>query len=517
MAALSLLTIIFFLTQEVKEIRIIGNDNLKGIERLLSTQKGQPLNRKAISKDSLTIIKEYEKLGYLWVELTPELIDLGDGVRVEFRIREGKRARIGEVRIIDGESGVATPLVRDGYFTESRINTQIDSLLDWYENNGYPFVSIKPEDFKLKEQKVSYTLKVDRGPKVIITEVDFSGKMNTNPNALRKALGFPKRFLYSENLIKERLKRLKSYEVFLIKNHRVMKRDKAYILNIELEELKSNEVWGGFSYLPPELSGSFHLNFKNILGTLRRAEMGYEKWERNLRFGLNYLEPLGTFSIGINLDHITYDTLYSRTSLFGFSELPKGIFRIKGEIGWERTIPYSQIYWIGSGGSVETMDYPRNPRRGVYGSLLARFGKRNSSEEIRTLLDYEMVLPLYKSLNIFSGLHFRDIHTQDSLNLYDLFSLGGAKSLRGYREFSFFSSRLGWLNNELRLLGRRDSRVFLFWDMGFYKERDYKIKTGYGLGMRVDSRIGVLELDYGIATHTEPLKGKIHISLGGMF
>lgn len=500
------------MTPQVKEIRIIGNDNFKGIEGLLSIQRGKPLNREKIFNDSLNIVKKYTELGYLWIEVIPKLIDLRDGVRVEFEIKEGRRARIGEVRIIDRDD--TTSLTGEGYFTQLRIDTQIDSLLRWYENNGYPFASITPEDFKLKEEKVSYTLKVDRGPEVIIKGIDFSGKLRTNSNALRRALGFPKRFLYSENLIKERLERLKNYDVFLIKDHRVVKRDGDYILNIELEELKSNEVWGGFSYLPSEFSGSFHLNFKNILGTLRRAEVGYEKWERNLRFGLNYLEPLGTFSIGINLDHTTYDTLYSRTSLSGFSELPKGIFRLKGELGWERTIPYSQIYWIGSGGGMETMDYPR---KGVYGSLLARFGRRNSSEEIRTLLDYGMVIPLYKSLNLFSGLHFRDIHTQESLNPYDLFPLGGAKSLRGYREFSFFSPRLGWLNNELRLSGKRDSRAFIFWDMGFYKEKDYKIKTGYGLGMRVNSGIGVLEIDYGIATHTDPLKGKIHISLGGSF
>lgn len=510
------------MTQEVKEIRVTGSYNLREVEEYISIKLNKPLNRKEITEDSAKIIEEYEKNGYLWVQVMPELINLRDGVGVEFKINEGKRAEIGEVRIVDKECSVATSVATKEYsrdfFTELKMKFQIDSLLRWYENNGFPFASVRPEDFRVEERKVSYTLRVDRGPKVMVEGVEFSGNSNSDRNALRRAVGLPKKFLYSEDLIKEKVEKLRGYEIFVIKGYRVFKGDNGYILEIDTDELKGSEIWGSLSYLPSsEFSGSFYLHFKNILGTLRRARISYERWARNLNFGLDYLEPLHTFFLGVNLEHITYDTLYSRTSCFGSAELPKRIFKLKGELGWERTIPYSQIYWVGSGGSIETMDYPLNPKRGLYGNLLARFGKRGSFEEIRSLFDYGMIIPLYKNLNFFSGFHFRDIYTQQSLNTYDLFWLGGAESLRGYRERSFFSKRIGWLNSELRLLGKRESRIFIFWDMGFYRDKNYKTKTGYGLGMRVGSGIGVLEIDYGIATHTDPFKGKVHISLGGRF
>ena len=43
------------------------------------------------------------------------------------------------------------------------------------------------------------------------------------------------------------------------------------------------------------------------------------------------------------------------------------------------------------------------------------------------------------------------------------------------------------------------------------------LKLGYGVGMRLKSRTGLVSMDYGLARGDSILSGKIHVSLGAVF
>jgi hypothetical protein len=43
------------------------------------------------------------------------------------------------------------------------------------------------------------------------------------------------------------------------------------------------------------------------------------------------------------------------------------------------------------------------------------------------------------------------------------------------------------------------------------------LKLGYGVGMRLKSRTGLVSVDYGLARGDSILSGKIHVSLGATF
>jgi outer membrane protein insertion porin family len=104
----------------------------------------------------------------------------------------------------------------------------------------------------------------------------------------------------------------------------------------------------------------------------------------------------------------------------------------------------------------------------------------------------------------------------------DLFRLGGTNSLRGYRENQFLGSRVLWSNLEYRLLLTRRTFAFVFYDTGYYQrmeepekliEKQEAFNMGYGLGLNVETGIGVLAVSFALAKGDSFSEGKIHFGL----
>lgn len=108
----------------------------------------------------------------------------------------------------------------------------------------------------------------------------------------------------------------------------------------------------------------------------------------------------------------------------------------------------------------------------------------------------------------------------------DLFRLGGTNSLRGYREDQFLGNRIFWSNFEYRYLLTRRTYGFLFFDSGYYlrnedlqrniaKQEGFKI--GYGLGLNIETGLGVMSVSFALAKGDSFSEGKIHFGLVNEF
>ena len=81
---------------------------------------------------------------------------------------------------------------------------------------------------------------------------------------------------------------------------------------------------------------------------------------------------------------------------------------------------------------------------------------------------------------------------------------------------------MAWSNLEWRyLLGRR-SRVFLFADGGYFSTQSSALqhnafKLGYGLGFRLETGLGMMGVDYGMAQGEGLMNGKVHVGLVNEF
>jgi outer membrane protein insertion porin family len=191
--------------------------------------------------------------------------------------------------------------------------------------------------------------------------------------------------------------------------------------------------------------------------------------------------------------------------------------------------------------ALDLLDKPDNPRKGIcYRIEIDYSQKRNyptaffvPNQGKTQSADYSMALenylPTLKNQTVFAGVHFKGINSSEKIIPYtDEYKLGGIKSLRGYREEEFSGSTIAWTNMEYRFLLDGDSRFFLFMDYGYFERKvlsddgvAYRRisgqKLGYGAGLRIDSKAGLLGLDYGLGQNDSFSQGKIHFGIINRF
>jgi outer membrane protein insertion porin family len=136
-------------------------------------------------------------------------------------------------------------------------------------------------------------------------------------------------------------------------------------------------------------------------------------------------------------------------------------------------------------------------------------------------LDLQQYFPTWRRQVVAVGLHGAAAWG-NNIPPTELFFLGGANTLRGYDEDWFFGPRRVYANIEYRLLTGRNSQFFAFVDLGAVTKVDAPsvfdpLRAGYGFGLKLESKSGLLRLNYGLAEGSSVLEGKIHVNLGAAF
>jgi outer membrane protein insertion porin family len=114
---------------------------------------------------------------------------------------------------------------------------------------------------------------------------------------------------------------------------------------------------------------------------------------------------------------------------------------------------------------------------------------------------------------MFARLVSEAVFSTGTIPLAELFPLGGATTLRGYREGQFRGERLAFTNLEYRF--GEGGWLFLFDDLGAFYRRDggWAVKNGTGFGLRSQSPLGVVVLSFGVGERLSLEGTRIHISL----
>jgi hemolysin activation/secretion protein len=115
---------------------------------------------------------------------------------------------------------------------------------------------------------------------------------------------------------------------------------------------------------------------------------------------------------------------------------------------------------------------------------------------------------------------------EDSIPRWDLIAVGGANSLRGYREEQFLTPAAWVVQGEWRWLqGEMGSALYLFADAGFisspegrsFEDTFGEFLLGTGVGVRQASKLGILGVEYGVAKGESPLDGRVHLRIDAVF
>ena len=107
-----------------------------------------------------------------------------------------------------------------------------------------------------------------------------------------------------------------------------------------------------------------------------------------------------------------------------------------------------------------------------------------------------------------------------TMPLSQRFSVGGSDSLRGYKDDQFKGNSMLRTTLEYRVPLMKKVQGVLFTDAGYAWDKDTQdafdlglMKYSYGVGLRINSPLGPLRLDYGIGEDG----GRFHFSFGGQF
>ena len=498
---------------------------------------------------------------------------------INVKILEGKRLRFGNVLPIGNTLFSKSEILRElrlkngSYFTKTKLEQGIEKIQYLYSEQGYPKVEIEPTVTNLSpvKGKIDFALKIKEGVKVRLSEIKISGLQKTKPHVVLREIPLKVNEVFNQRKIDQSYHRLRNLGYFHSIQPNLLEAgitEDSIIYNAKVSEARTGRLMGILGYAPPvegadsvpQLTGVVEVSETNLLGTGRNVNF---YWKSGLlkSLSIGYREPW-IFGKPVSLG-IAYHQLKQR-SAFNDTESEERAASVSGNTRFgtfyesQITLGYKQISFGGvtsqmpltnpqnptiSDGNLSIDNQPIQRQRGTKYSIAVRFtrdsrdyylnptqGRRDSIAvelsrsdfKLRKIwLDFQQYFQTWKNQIIAIEIHGAAAW---GINIppTELFYLGGVNTLRGYDEDWFSGPRRVNTIFEYRFLMGRNSQIFAFVDAGSVTFVDRpsvfdKLRVGYGIGARLESKGGIIQLDYGLAAGDSALKGKIHVKLGASF
>ncbi len=561
----------------IRQITFDGIEHLdrKQLSKLIGIDAGQPYLQAEMVAGLNRVLEKYREDGFVFASIEPQVTTIPpDQVQIRFHIHEGTQARTGEITI-EGNHLLSTDVLRRALglrkgtpFSQVIFEGGITKLLALYSEHGYPKAEIEPTNFHLSEEggTVDLHLQIREGNQVRIGEVKLTGLQKTKPEVVLRELLVQTGDVFDQRKIDQSFHRLVNLGYFYEVSPSLLEEGKTpveVVFNAKVTEARTGRFSGVIGYAPPttefegapQLTGVIEATETNLLGTGRGANflwksgllqtlrIGYtEPWAfgKPIEIGVEYSqlkqrnqftdaesnENAASVTVGARFRRLFEGSLgvsYKRIELpAGATPLPATSPFIDSPIT-DGTDPTSQSgvkYGVTLGLTRDSRDYFLNPTRGRLDRVAFEFSRGDF--KLRKLwVDLRGYFPTWRRQVIALGLHGA-VAWGDNIPPTELFYLGGANTLRGYDEDWFFGPRRVYANIEYRLLVGRTSQFFVFTDLGAVTQVDQPtvfdpLRVGYGFGMRLESKGGLLRMDYGLAEGHSALEGKIHVNLGTSF
>lgn len=536
----------------VRQVRVdgahrISEDRVRG---WLMTRAGMPLDSLLLEKDMARILEGYVNEAYWQVSVAFPEVELDRG-RVRFRIEEGRRTHINTVRIT-GNVHVATDSLMSRMFSRSgsplvreSLEFDIEAILGFYENRGYPYCSVAPEVSLLPgSHAAGVRIAVDEGPFVRVDTIRFAGNRITRDETLRREMRMAQGGPYDQRRVDHALRALRRLPFLLDVDAPFLttEPDGRTALVVAVHEAPAGRAEGVVGVAPVSrdgvqgLSGSFATTFVNLLGTGRRANASWSRSGRGASdLDLRYHEPwILRRPLGLEAGLLMRQRPGFAENRMGLGVSLRTAVGARVRLGASRggVRPDSSGASGFEKGRITSLDGAleldrRNDRWNPTSGSLYRVGLvwsrvtqgSGAGRRLRATADLHRILALGQRTVLAASLHGAGI-AETGIGLPDgPFRLGGATSIRGYREEAFLVNRAIWMNLELRLILARRSRAFLFVDSGVLgdaaggERKGLLFPLGFGLGMRTVSRFGTIGMDYGLARTDSPGRGKVHVRM----
>lgn len=563
--------------QTIQKIDVIGAKEFSSSKYINWSKVNIGISFKAELVDTIkyNIKRNLNDLGYfnseLKISVDSLLQDSTYSINLSYNINEGSPSYVNNISIsginkIDSANIYKQFSFLEGeIYSSNRLEEAISNSLDYLENNGFPFAVIKinsvvfENDTLNDESNVNINLMFEKGLLGKIDNIEILGNTKTKDYVITRELRIDSSEVYSQNRIDEippKLNRLRFFQpvkrpLFYLNN-----KDEG-ILQITVEEKETNNFDGVVGYVPGNdnekgyFTGFVNISLRNLFGTGRGAAFRWEQLSRETQeLEIKYLEPWlfsYPFNINLGLFQRKQDTTYvqrhinAQLDYLATEEISAGfIFETQATIPTDNgtnqfTVFNSSTITTGVNFQIDSRDDFYAPTSGVYFLNSYKYSRKkiNGPERFITSqtetnitlqkieVDFNTFFEIFNRNIIAIGVHGRELQGS-FFEISDLYFLGGTNSLRGYRERQFQGNRLLWSNLEYRYLITRRSFAFVFFDSGYFLRSEDQsrniqkisdVKLGYGIGINLETGLGVLGVSFALAQGDSFSEGKIHFGL----
>jgi len=503
----------------------------------------------------------YQQHGYQDVKLDHEIKVENDVIYINIKIYEGTQYLIDKVELQGNKNleldDIQLSAEEGKPFSEELILRDISTLQSFYDKNGYIYANIKPVF-----QSKNLVYYINEGKKALVGEIKISGNKKTDDSVIErefKNLDIDKGKTFNLKKLNQCQQRLYALGLFKKVAFNIPGRSESNeILDIKVEVIERNpgtiNVSGGYS--PSEgIRGTFEIAYNNLGGLARRIGSKLRVGTRGNLYEGRLIEPyfLNTrtrLTIRAFQDNLKETENIKTTG--GIINIAKSISlnnNVSLEYKYQDLNSVSQelktiVSSISIGFNRDTRNHFLSPSRGnlhnvvfeYAGGLLSgetSFAKLTTTNKYFRSIEDNTVLALALRTGYEKGL--RSYRKKEIIS-FERFSAGGSTTVRGYADKSLGPlDELGnhrgdvmlIFNSEIRFPVYKWIRGILFFDSGnvwdklkFSNIIDSPPKSSMGLGIRVDTPIGPVRIDYGYPFNRvkdKDIPGEFYIALGHAF
>ncbi len=439
-------------------------------------------------------------------------------------------------------------------------------LLNYYENNGYPFAAVFLDSIFLKDTAMAATLIVKKGPLYHIDSISVKGKIKISNSFLQHYLSIPNGSIYNKEKLNQVSKRL--LELPYLQEQQpseLLMLGTGSILNLYLQPKPSSQANFLVGFLPNnaqtgklQITGDVNLDLKNALGNGETILLNWQQLQlKSPRLNIGYHQPY-IFKSSVGLDFlfgifkkdsgfIQLNTMLGIQYLLSANKSGNIFIQRQNNILLNSDLDTNQVIAtktlppnidvsstnFGINYTFNNTNYKFNPISGseviLYSSVGLRKIKENSvilglsdsSFNYATLYD-SIKVKAYQFRIKASAAHYFPIGKKSTVKAIanigifstpdifrnELFQIGGFQLLRGFNEESIYATQYGVATAEYRSLISLNSYLFGFVDAGWVKTKyqSVDVSSNYistGLGLLFETKLGLINMSVAIGKQSD--------------
>ena len=426
-------------------------------------------------------------------------------------------------------------------------------LLDYGEQNGYPFSQVFIDSLKIEQNHFQGTLKFDLGPPITFDSIRVTGNSGVKASFLGRYLGIVLGEPYDQRHIDNISRALNNLPYLrLSKNPSLTFQNSEATISLELERRPINQIDGIIGFLPNAregnrlvITGQFDIELYSPFGRGRHIGIHWQKLNVNSQnLNLQYEQPnllKGPLDLNSNFKFLKEDSLFTnrnlrlefdyrlsgRSALSLFTDfkttrlLATSIYENNTELPDLLDFDYTsyglRFQWT-------NLDDAFLPKRGSRFWLEGAAGNKKIVQNTGIAPELYANVPLktFQYTLSLQGERYWRLGSQfvllnrlnmakvvnDRLLRNDAYRLGGFNTIRGFNENFFFATGYAYLTSEVRFFLDELSYLSLFSDLGQLESKFEGVNRddtvlGIGAGVTFSTNAGVFNFVYALGSSNQ--------------